>query len=399
MEDIIQELKTPAVCLQLAKNVRDNNPDLAQKARRRAVELRAISHGSNSGVELELFKSVYAYEEFLYEKHKKHLRAAYTWRMIKNDGIIRAAEKAVNRKIDPAGYKALVKMGMHDLTFEAVIIRHPDAFNEEVVSRAKARLEELSGMHTTSPMNVSLSGFDRHLQRLSKSGSVHKNTAGRKDKYEDKVREILANAENYHDTYYKAEIFSGPSLYFHQRALATRNPPVSSTHLEYVYATLASWGMHRMGSSGPKMQSFHTFFQSVEPLNNGIAQAQGFDFHEMTDMKWAVLKEIFLGIKVMASGTSIVGHSKVMHHMLPNVIPPIDREYTLWFLHGSTNIKNDLESEWLLMKEIISQFFIPVASDTTFSSKAEQWMKRNEDYPWDTSVLKVVDNLVIGSKK
>ena len=388
MEDIIQKLKTPADCLQLAKNVRDRNPGLAQKARRRAVELRAISHRSNSGVELELFKSVYAYEEFLYEKHKKHQRATYTWRMIKNDGIIRAAEKAVNRKIDPAGYKALVKMGMHDLTFEAVIIHYPDAFNEEVVSRAKARLEELSEF-----------GFDRPLQRLSKSGSVHKGPTGRKDKYEDKVREILANADKYHDAYYKADIFRGPSLYFHQRALATRNPPVSFTHLEYVYATLASWGMHRMGRFGSKMQSFDTFFQSVEPLNDKIAEAQSFDFHEMTDMKWTVLKEIFLGIKVMASRTTIVGHSKVMHHMLPNVIPPIDREYTLWFLHGNTTIKNDLENEWLLLKEIISEVFIPIASDKEFYSKARRWMARSEDYPWDTSVFKVVDNLVIGSKK
>jgi len=85
--------------------------------------------------------------------------------------------------------------------------------------------------------------------------------------------------------------------------------------------------------------------------------------------------------------------------MLPNVIPPIDREYTLRFLHGNTNIRNDLEGEWLLMKEIISQFFIPLASDAAFRLKAEQWIKRSEDYPWDTSVLKVVDNLVIGSQK
>jgi hypothetical protein len=119
----------------------------------------------------------------------------------------------------------------------------------------------------------------------------------------------------------------------------------------------------------------------------------------MSEIKWAVLKEIFCGVQVMASGTSLVGNSKVMHHMLPNVIPPIDREYTLRFLHGNTTIRNDLETEWLIMKEIISRFFIPVASDTTFYSKAEQWMKRNEVYPWDTSVLKVVDNLVIGSKK
>ncbi len=254
----------------------------------------------------------------------------------------------------------------------------------------------------TKPMKISLVGSDKPLHRPSLSSEsvpVHRVPDGRKANYEDKVREILTNAEKYHDAYYKAETFRGPSLYFHQRALATRHAPVSFTHLEYVYATLASWGMHRMGRGGSKMQSFEALSKSVQALNGRIAEAQTFDFHETTDIKWSILKEIFCRVKVMASGTTLVGNSKVMHHMLPNVIPPIDREYTLWFLRGNTTIKNDLETEWLLMKEIISQFFIPVASDTAFYSKAEQWMKRREDYPWDTSVFKVVDNLVIGSKK
>lgn len=255
---------------------------------------------------------------------------------------------------------------------------------------------------STKPMKISLSGFDKPLQRprvVSESSFSHRVPSGRKVKYDDKIREILSNAEKYHGAYYKAETFRGPSLYFHERALATRHNPTSLTHLEYVYATLASWGMHRMGKGGSKMRSFEVLSQSIQTLKGRIAEAQTFDFREMSEIKWAILKEIFCGVKVMASGTTLVGNSKVMHHMLPNVIPPIDREYTLWFLRGNTTIRNDLETEWLLMKEIISQFFIPVASDTTFYSKAEQWMKRNEDYPWDTSVLKVVDNLVIGSKK
>jgi len=255
---------------------------------------------------------------------------------------------------------------------------------------------------STKPMKISLSGFENLAFRTRVgSGIAHRYTirGGRKFEYDDKIEEILSNAENYHDAYYKAETFRGPSLYFHERALATRYDPASLTHLEYVYATLASWGMHRMGRGGSKMRSFEVFSQSVQTLKGKVAEAQTFDFREMSEIKWAVIKEIFYGVKVMASGTSLVGNSKVMHHMTPNVIPPIDREYTLRFLRGNTTIKNDLEAEWLTMKEIISQFFIPVASDTTFYSKAEQWMKRNEDYPWDTSVLKVVDNLVIGSKK
>lgn len=147
------------------------------------------------------------------------------------------------------------------------------------------------------------------------------------------------------------------------------------------------------------MQSFVTFQQSTEILKYKIVEAQEFNFHEMNEVKWGLLKEIFQKINVMASGTSLVGNSKVMHHMLPNIIPPIDREYTLWFLRGNTNIKNDLDYEWQLMKAIISEFFIPVTCDMGFQSKAKKWMTQKEEYPWDTSILKVVDNLVIGLKK
>ncbi|HCO95547.1 MAG TPA: hypothetical protein DIU00_16630 [Phycisphaerales bacterium] len=217
--------------------------------------------------------------------------------------------------------------------------------------------------------------------------------------YHDKVRVILANADKYHQAYYESETFRGPSLYFHQRSLETRKSKKTLTHLEYVYATLVSWGMHRMGNGGPKMQSFDTFRQSIELLKDKIAEAQNFDFREMNGHKWALLKDIFERINVMASGTTLVGNSKVMHHMLPNVVPPIDRKYTLSYLRGNTNVKNDLDYEWQLMKDIVSDFFIPVGSDREFKSKAGDWIARQDEYPWDTSVLKIVDNLVIGSKK
>lgn len=77
-------------------------------------------------------------------KSKRKTRASRTWQMIKRHGIIGAAERAVDRAIEPAGYKVLIEMGLQDLTFEAVIVRYPDAFNQEVVLRARARLKELS---------------------------------------------------------------------------------------------------------------------------------------------------------------------------------------------------------------------------------------------------------------
>jgi hypothetical protein len=217
--------------------------------------------------------------------------------------------------------------------------------------------------------------------------------------YRDRVADILANAERYHRAYYQAEAFRGPSLYFHQRALQTRQSGSVVIHLEYVYATLASWGMHRMGKGGSKMQRFDIFRRSVEPLRDKIADAQQFTPQHMDPERWVVLSQIFQGIKVMASGTSLVGNSKVMHHMMPNIVPPIDREYTLRYLRGNTNITNDLDREWHTMKAIISDFFIPIACDAEFDSKARKWMASQDEFPWDTSALKVVDNLVIGSRK
>lgn len=217
--------------------------------------------------------------------------------------------------------------------------------------------------------------------------------------YQDKIEDILSNAERYHLAYYAAETFRGPSLYFHRRSLEARNSADFTHYLEYIYATLNSWGMHRMGKTGSKMQSFEIFQKSVEKIRGEIKTAESISYHSINNEDWKLLGKIFMNINVMASKTTIVGNSKVMAHLLPNIIPPIDREYTLKFLKGNTNIKNDIFYEWRLMQEIISDFFIPVAVDQNFNSLAQSWISNQSQYPWDTSVLKVIDNLVIGMRK
>ena len=42
--------------------------------------------------------------------------------------------------------------------------------------------------------------------------------------------------------------FGGPSVYFHQQSIrAQASAFLGDRHIEMIYATLASWGMHRMG--------------------------------------------------------------------------------------------------------------------------------------------------------
>ena len=215
----------------------------------------------------------------------------------------------------------------------------------------------------------------------------------------EKVQLILRNAETYHQAYYQSKVFGNPCLYFHIQALKTRQDPTSAKHLEYVYAVLIAWGMNRLGKGGSKMKDFDTFSKCIQQLEDYILKAQSFDCFSMDEEKWSILEKIFKGIQVMESNSSLVGNSKVMHHMLPNLIPPIDRTYTLSFLYGNTTIRNDLNSEWQLMKSIIENFFIPVASDNNFQLLANNWIGKSDEYPWDTSLLKVIDNIIVGQKK
>jgi hypothetical protein len=138
-DNIIDQLRTPEECESFAQRC----ISLAKEARRRAIELRALAHGNTNVVETELLKVLYAYEEVLTTRNKRRTRASRTWQMVKKYGIIRAAERAVNRKADPMGYTVLIEKGMQDLTFEAVILKYPESFSHQAVQTAKIRLEEL----------------------------------------------------------------------------------------------------------------------------------------------------------------------------------------------------------------------------------------------------------------
>lgn len=148
MADIIDRLTTPEECEQLAKNVQKENPKLAIRSHRKAVELRAAKHGAETAVEREAMRAVYAYDECLTKKNGRKTRASRTWLMIKNHGIIGAVERAVNRKDETQGYTILAEMSMQDFAFEHVILRYPELFSPEAIERSKERVEQMNSEDT-----------------------------------------------------------------------------------------------------------------------------------------------------------------------------------------------------------------------------------------------------------
>ncbi|MCM8796687.1 MAG: hypothetical protein NC923_02235 [Candidatus Omnitrophica bacterium] len=219
------------------------------------------------------------------------------------------------------------------------------------------------------------------------------------DAYSRKIKDIIKNAAKYHEAFYnnyKTGIFAGPALYFHRKSIEKLGAKDFEKYIEYIYATLVAWGMHRMGEKGAKMQDFETFLKSILPLMDDIKKARMMRLERKDSIDYKVIENIFKNINVMKSKTRLVGNSKVMAHLLPDLIPPVDRNYTLKYLKESISINNKIDKEWNLLKDLLDNFFNPIATNSQFLKKARKWLKNQARYIWDTSIPKIIDNLIIG---
>lgn len=142
MDPRVSKLRTVIDCESFAVNARERGaPELADQARKRAVQIRADAHGARSDVERECLLAVYAYEEVLSAQKGKRQPASRTWQMIKRLGIIPAVERVVTKREVSSGFTALADMDLMEFAFEAVILRHPESFSAEARAMSAQRLE------------------------------------------------------------------------------------------------------------------------------------------------------------------------------------------------------------------------------------------------------------------
>lgn len=145
------------------------------------------------------------------------------------------------------------------------------------------------------------------------------------------------------------EDFGGPSVYFHQQALIEcRHNFLSNRHIEMIYATLSSWGMHRMGQTKTKMVSFDIFKSSIMKMASDLEDLR---FLSLTQFDYIPndllekIQHICFRLQVSISNSKIVGNSKALAHIIPNLAPPIDRQYSIRFFSKKLSNFKDINEE------------------------------------------------------
>jgi len=157
-----------------------------------------------------------------------------------------------------------------------------------------------------------------------------------------------------------------------------------------LYDTLEKWNMNQRGA---KLKAFEFFSRSLLNLVPEIR-----DLHKyrvplgvdgLTNKMRASLKKMFLTLDVMESKRRIVGVSKILHFLIPDLIMPIDGKYTMTCFYGYNKFSDDPEKEF----DDFLDIFLKI------NTIAKQLNLSSNDIGndvWNISVSKLIDNSIIG---
>ena len=220
------------------------------------------------------------------------------------------------------------------------------------------------------------------------------------------------------DHYYKKSLeilkdFGGPSIYFHIQSIKEQEKNfLSDRHIEMIYATIASWGMHKMGDPNftkAKMVSFNEFKNSILIHRDRLSDLYNMRMHLCTQKEYENffnnIEQIYYNLRVSISEATIVANSKTLAHLLPHMIPPIDRQYTIRFFtqdnkdffnksgnYKQINLPSDIRSQF-------SDFKIYCSKVKMMFDKSKNKIFSIDKESFNTSYPKIMDNLIVAFVK
>jgi hypothetical protein len=200
----------------------------------------------------------------------------------------------------------------------------------------------------------------------------------------------------------------GAPAYFHARLIQTSRErggypsrwlPRDEAVLELLYAVLAAWGMD---SRGARLVDFENFCACVRALvsSSSFQDLEGVSIRAInggwSDTLSALWSELRGRCKIMVGPAIIVGSSKLLHHLLPDLFPPIDTSYTLDFLRALDRT----EQYRLSSREVQAPDFETFFKIMLFFGHVAREVPSIEAYvgKWPVasgSIPKVIDNAVI----
>lgn len=293
------------------------------------------------------------------------------------------------RGLEPKAWRTGV--GIYEL------IEDPGDTLEVQHSRKAEALRLCGNLINTTPLSSSVDSSASSVEQLAKSSKqLEVILESRSNDIENRTGDLCSNFADYIKYFNERRIYTGPSVYFHLKTIARLKElgrPLEAAKDPYfrelLYATLVAWGMHRMGEKrGAKMPDFKTFSDSLIDSSQGIESLSNYtiysisseDIPEIVDKLWRLIDEL----KGSTTTTKLVANSKILHHLLPNLVPPIDNTYTAKFFKFRLYGRDKQALEFIYPKMVsIAQSLKHILSSYNYDD-------------FHSSPTKIIDNAIIG---
>lgn len=152
-----------------------------------------------------------------------------------------------------------------------------------------------------------------------------------------------------------------------------------------LYHVLKAWGIGQRGSHLVPLSTFREQLRVHSPdlaeLETLRLDDEAMNAEEVALALWCVIGTL----GVVTNQSLIVSGTKTLHHLLPDLVPPMDREYTgTFFLWKGSDTKS-------AQQRTFSRTFASYAQ-LALATHPAQYVGTH----WRTSVSKVLDNAVVG---
>lgn len=216
----------------------------------------------------------------------------------------------------------------------------------------------------------------------------------RTDVIEQRVSKLTGNFGRYVETYDQRVSFTGEQLTTHREAIALRRQlgGVRTAACDDRFAaslrrTLYAWGVGRRASHLVSEDTFAVALRAAAP-RLGELESLAIDSDELpadiADRLWQVINSL----GVVENKAKLVAGTKTLHHLLPDLVVPMDRKYTGTFLQLRSPEWQDPTSQRRIFR-VAYNHFAAVAR----AVRPQQYVTHEG---WRTSRTKILDNALIG---
>jgi hypothetical protein len=216
--------------------------------------------------------------------------------------------------------------------------------------------------------------------------------------YEDKNEfdsreELLMCAQKFCDKYR-----TGEKSYLYYREIIDKHIKNKDINIlldkddfyELIHKTLKSWNMNQRGA---KLKSIEEIKNSILSFKKEIIELYEYNIEELSEIELndvlEKLKFLFINLKPMKSNRQIVGTSKLLHFLIPNLVMPIDGKFTMQFFYGHNKYRSEINAEFKDFEDIFIKFYKMI-------KKFNIQKKDVDNNSWKASVPKIIDDAIIG---